>query len=125
MYSTRDQLISYVPKLCKQVQRQFQQKLSETAVFNYCLLKEIANVIPGALEPEMDKIITYFEASLNSSIGSSSNLRYEMLEFMKSLFQSFSSASLLPHLKKLLQFLLEAANDKFSNNAKGKLIFNI
>lgn len=112
--------MTYVPTLCKQIHRHFQQSKSpETAACNYALLKEIANVIPGALEPEMDKIVTFFESSFNSSLGASSNLRFEMLEFMMALFQPFSVAILLPHLQKILCFLLEAANDKFSNNAKG------
>lgn len=113
-------MVNHVPKLCKQIQKHFQQSKSpETAVCNYSLLKEIANVIPGALEPQMDKIVTFFEASFNSALGSSSNLRFEMLEFMMSLFQPFSASSLLPYLKKILKFLLDAANDKFSNNTKG------
>ena len=109
-----------IPKLCKQIQRHFQQSKSpETAVLNYCLLREIATVIPGSLESQMDKVVTYFEETFNSTLGTNSNLRFEMLEFMKSLFQSFSGANLLPYLKKVLQFLLDAANDKFTSNAKG------
>ncbi len=113
-------MVTHVPKLCKKIKWNFElSKSPEIAVCNYALLKEISNVIPGVLEPQMGLIVSFFESSFNASLGSSTNLRFEMLEFMMALFQPFSATTLLPYLDKIIQFLLDAANDKFSNNAKG------
>jgi cullin-associated NEDD8-dissociated protein 1 len=122
-----DMLVQITPSILKKVQKHFSPKIASapTAIADYALLKEIAQVAPKALQSDLDKLSALFDVTFASGKGSNTNLRFGLLEFMNLFFPQCSSDVLLPYVKTILKPVLSSINEKYSKIAKGKFLWSI
>ena len=118
-----DMLVQLTPSILKRVQKHFSPRIASapSAIADFSLLKEIAQVAPKALQSEFEKLNVLFDVTFSSVKGSSRNLRFGLLEFMNLFFPLCRSDVLLPYVKTILKTVLSSINEKYSKIAKGQL----
>ncbi|KAL1924349.1 uncharacterized protein VTP21DRAFT_7384 [Calcarisporiella thermophila] len=119
--SPKQLLRALIPKLTRALSKQFMSKSVQTRQTGFVLLRELVTVLPGGLDEHVQLFIPAVEASLSGAGAeirvhhhqSSSNLKIEVLSFLRQLFATHSPAVLHPHILRLYQPIAMALEDKF------------
>jgi cullin-associated NEDD8-dissociated protein 1 len=95
-----------------------ESKSTQTRQIGFHLLRELVNVLNGGLAEQIELFIPIIESSLSSSdtdhqVASSSNLKIEILTFLRLFFRRHTPESIHPYLSKLPPAIIKAISDKF------------
>ncbi|KAJ3052397.1 Cullin-associated NEDD8-dissociated protein 1 [Rhizophlyctis rosea] len=116
----KDHLRQHVPRLSTILAKQMNDSSAATRQTGFALLKELVIVLNGALENHIGAFIPAIESSLSGAptkdaakTSTSSNLKLELLEFLRVLLTTHRPEVFHPHLGRLVPPVITAANDKF------------
>ncbi|CAO3650666.1 unnamed protein product [Mucor hiemalis] len=116
----RQLLRAQVPKLCRALAKQLSSKSTQTRQIGFHLLREIIIVLHGGLEDQMELFIPVIESSLSNTAidhhhqaASSSNLKIEILQFLRLFFHNHAATSIHPYLGRLAPSVIKSISDKF------------
>jgi hypothetical protein len=105
--------------LCKALAKQLGTKSTQTRQIGFHLLRELIVVLHGGLEDQIGLFIPVIESSLSSSasdqqqVASSSNLKIEILYFLRLFFHNHNAASINPYISRLAPSVIKSVSDKF------------
>lgn len=105
-------LQNLVPTIVKSIQSQMREKSSRTRQDCFHLLKELCNVLPGALTNHIGELIPGIQYSLGER-NASSNQKIDALSFIHCLLVSHPSEVFHPHMHSLLPPVINCAGDSF------------
>ncbi|KAI9258404.1 armadillo-type protein [Helicostylum pulchrum] len=112
-------LRAQVPKLCRALAKQLGSKSTQTRQIGFHLLREVIVVLHGGLADQIELFIPVIEASLSSSatdqqqVASSSNLKIEILYFLRLFFHYHEAITIQPYITRLAPVVIMATSDKF------------
>ncbi|CAO3635273.1 unnamed protein product [Cunninghamella blakesleeana] len=115
----RQQLRSQVGKLCKVLSRQLSSKSIQTRQIGFNLLSEVITVLHGGLDNEISLFIPVIESSLSTSSADqqqsalSSNLKIDVLLFLRNFLCTHSPSASQPHLSQLGPVIINTISDRF------------
>ncbi|CAO3610365.1 unnamed protein product [Cunninghamella echinulata] len=115
----RQQLRSQVGKLCKALAKQLSSKSIQTRQIGFNLLSEVIIVLHGGLDNEISLFIPVIESSLSTSSldqqqsALSSNLKIEVLLFLRNFLCTHSFKATQPYLKQLCPVIINTISDRF------------
>lgn len=101
-----------VPMIMKAVYLQMREKSIKTRQDCFHLLKELCNVLPGALTFHIGELIPGIQYSLGEK-NSSSNMKIDALAFIHCLLTSHPAEVFHPHMHVLLPPVVNAVGDNF------------
>ncbi|ORX91195.1 Cullin-associated NEDD8-dissociated protein 1 [Basidiobolus meristosporus CBS 931.73] len=110
-----------VPKLAKSLSKQLTSKSIQTRQTGFVLLRELITVLRGGLDYQISLFIPAISSSLagsettiaSQSSGTSSNLKIEVLSFLRQLFRTHPPHVFNSHLERLAPPIIASVNDKF------------
>lgn len=108
-----------MPKLSKSVAKQLSSKSTQTRQISFRLLRELVIVLHGGLTTEIQLFVPSIEVSLFTAsteqhhTALTSNLRIEILVFLRQLFRNHSANALHPYLSRLSPVIIKTISDKF------------
>lgn len=112
-------LQAQVPKLSRAVAKQLSSKSTQTRQISFRLLRELVTVLHGGLGSEIELFVPSIEASLSSTTTEqqhtalTSNLKIEILAFLRQLFRNHPAKTLHPYLNRLSPVIIKTVSDKF------------
>ncbi|KAI9488039.1 armadillo-type protein [Zychaea mexicana] len=112
-------LLAQVPKLAKALSKQLSSKSTQTRQIGFILLRELVTVLHGGLSNEIELFIPAIESSLATGanetqhIALTSNLKIEVLTFLRQLFRNHSTNVLHPYLNRLSPPIIRTLSDRF------------
>ncbi|KAI8139309.1 armadillo-type protein [Fennellomyces sp. T-0311] len=112
-------LLGQVPKLARALAKQLSSKSTQTRQIGFHLLRELVTVLHGGLANEIELFIPAIETSLASASNDSqnvaltSNLKIEVLTFLRQLFRNHSANVLHPYLDRLSPPIIRTLSDRF------------
>ncbi|TPX69285.1 hypothetical protein SpCBS45565_g02598 [Spizellomyces sp. 'palustris'] len=116
----RELLEEHVPRLSKALSKQLNGKSIQTRQTGFTLLRELVRVLDGGLDFHMGLFIPAIESSLTSATpghpsksSTNSNLKIELLEFLRILFMTHEPHVFHKYLARLVPPIVTAAKDKF------------
>ncbi|KAG2206299.1 hypothetical protein INT47_007313 [Mucor saturninus] len=115
----RQLLRAQVPKLCRALSKQIGSKSTQTRQIGFHLLRELVVVLHGGLADQIDLFVPVIEASLSNpaadqqQVASSSNLKIEILYFLRLFFRYHNAQSIQPYISRLAPAVIKAVSDKF------------
>lgn len=115
----RQLLGAQVPKLCRALAKQLGSKSTQTRQIGFQLLREVVIVLHGGLADQIELFIPVIEASLSSSgsdqqqVASSSNLKIEILSFLRLFFHYHEATRIQAFVTRLAPVVIKATSDKF------------
>lgn len=116
----RQLLRAQVPKLCRALAKQLSSKSTQTRQIGFHLLREVIIVLHGGLEDQMELFVPVIESSLSNTAidhhhqaASSSNLKIEILQFLRLFFHNHAATSIHPYLGRLAPSVIKSISDKF------------
>ncbi|XP_018320590.1 cullin-associated NEDD8-dissociated protein 1 isoform X2 [Agrilus planipennis] len=101
-----------VPLIVKGLQQQMKEKSIKTRQDCFQLLKELCNVLPGALTNHIGDLISGIQYSLGEK-NSSSNMKIDALVFIHCLLVTHPPEVFHPHMAVLLPPVINAVGDSF------------
>lgn len=123
-------MTTQLPKIARNASKALVSKSVPTRLAAFQLIRELVPVLPGALGPVFGGFVPGIESSLSSSAGAhhaslaastNTNLRIEVLGFLRSVFASHSTpaaaAQIQPYLDRLAKPIVDCCNDKFYRTA--------
>ncbi|KXS21550.1 TIP120-domain-containing protein [Gonapodya prolifera JEL478] len=115
--SPRGLLRALIPKLSKALAKQITGKSIPTRQTSFQLLRELVRVLHGGLDVSFPLFVPAVVSSLSSPTSSSttnSNLKIEVLEFLRVAFDEHADPSVFASsLDKLVPAVVDCCNDKF------------
>ncbi|KAI8083963.1 armadillo-type protein [Gilbertella persicaria] len=113
----RQLLRAQVPKLCRSLAKQLTPKSPQTRQIGFHLLREIIVVLHGGLEEQMDLFVSPIESSLITTATdqqqSSSNLKIEILYFLRLFFHHHPADHVRSFIPRLAPAVIQSVSDKF------------
>ncbi|KAI8366037.1 armadillo-type protein [Radiomyces spectabilis] len=112
-------LRTLVPKLSRALAKQLRAKSTQTRQTGFRLLREVVYVLHGGLQDQIEQFIPAIETSLSTSsadqhhLALSSNLKIEILAFLRLFLRNHSPKSLHPYLNRLCPAVIQTISDKF------------
>ncbi|KAI9310911.1 armadillo-type protein [Dichotomocladium elegans] len=112
-------LRAQVPKLASALSKQLSSKSTQTRQIGFHLLRELVYILQGGLENEIELFVPAIEASLTTGssdqqqVTLTSNLKIEVLAFLRQLFSTHSAESLHPYLNHFSPAIINTVSDKF------------
>uniref|UniRef100_A0A3B5A953 Cullin-associated NEDD8-dissociated protein 1-like n=1 Tax=Stegastes partitus TaxID=144197 RepID=A0A3B5A953_9TELE len=101
-----------VPMIVKVLHRQLKEKSIKSRQGCFCLLTELANTVPGALEEHIPALIPGIVFSLTDK-STSSTMRIDALTFFHVLLLSHPPQAFQPHMQVLLPPVVACVEDTF------------
>ncbi|PWN51713.1 TIP120-domain-containing protein [Violaceomyces palustris] len=117
--SPRNLLNSLVPAIAKALGKEIISKSLPTRHKSFSVLRELVNVLHGGLDAHVGLLVVQTEKALKgaeSASGPSSNLKAEILGFLRLLFLTHPPRSFEDHLPKLVPVLASSIEDKLHRN---------
>ena len=114
-------LMEQVPHIIKATYPLMKEKSMKTRQDCFLLLRELLNVLPGALGSHLDNIVPGISFSLSDK-NSTSNMKIEALGFLCSLLQGHQSQVFRDHIPVLVPLVISAVFDSFYKIATEGLI---
>ncbi|KAJ3020912.1 Cullin-associated NEDD8-dissociated protein 1 [Thoreauomyces humboldtii] len=118
--SPRELLRQLVPRLSKALAKELKGKSILTRQAGFGLLREVVRVLNGGLDAQLGLFIPSIELSLSNlnaghltKASTNSNLKIEILEFLRLLFTTHEPELFHRYLSKLIPPIMSAAEDKF------------
>ncbi|KAI7858974.1 armadillo-type protein [Circinella umbellata] len=118
--SPKQLLLAQVPKLSKALAKQLSSKSIQTRQIGFHILRELVSVLHGGLSNEIELFIPAIESSLSASNDApqhvpltTSNLKIEVLTFLRQLFRNHPAHVLHPYLKRLSLPIIHTLSDRF------------
>ncbi|KFP29377.1 Cullin-associated NEDD8-dissociated protein 1 [Colius striatus] len=105
-------LQSQVPSIVKALHKQLKEKSIKSRQGCFCLLTELANVLPGCLADHISSLVPGIVFSLADK-SSSSNMRIDSLSFLHVLLCNHPPEVFHPHIKILLPPIVTCIGDPF------------
>ncbi|KAI9483260.1 MAG: armadillo-type protein [Benjaminiella poitrasii] len=114
----RQLLQAQVPKLCRALSKQLNTKSIQTRQIGFHLLREVLNVLHGGLEDQMELFFPAIESSLLSATAeqqhvSSSNLKIEILYFLRLFFRNHPANDIQNFIHRLAPPVIKSVSDRF------------
>ncbi|KAI9276714.1 armadillo-type protein [Phascolomyces articulosus] len=113
-------LLGQVPKLAKALAKQLSSKSIQTRQIGFHLLRELVTVLHGGLGNEIELFIPAIESSLATGTNdtqhvplTTSNLKIEVLTFLRQLFCHHPANILHPYLSRLSPPIIQTLSDRF------------
>ncbi|XP_029630126.1 cullin-associated NEDD8-dissociated protein 2 isoform X3 [Salmo trutta] len=101
-----------VPTVVKALHKQLKEKSMKSRQGCFCLLTELANVLPGALGKHIPALIPGIVHSLTDK-STSSNMKLDALSFLNVLLCSHPPDVFQPHMKVILPAVVQCVEDAF------------
>ncbi|NXX80242.1 CAND1 protein, partial [Urocolius indicus] len=105
-------LQTQVPSIVKALHKQLKEKSIKSRQGCFCLLTELANVLPGCLADHISSLVPGIVFSLADK-SSSSNMRIDTLSFLHVLLCNHPPEVFHPHIKILLPPIVTCIGDPF------------
>ncbi|KAL0093191.1 TATA binding protein interacting protein [Phycomyces blakesleeanus] len=108
-----------VPKLSHALAQQLGSKSTQTRQIGFHLLRELVTVLHGGLDQEVEIFVPVIVSSLSSSaseqqqVALTSNLKIEVLAFLRRFLRSHPPNVLHPYLDRLCPAIINTLSDKF------------
>lgn len=108
-----------VPKLSRSLTKQLSSKSMQTRQIGFHLLCELVTVLHGGLDEQVELFIPAIETSLASTdsdhhhVALTSNLKIEVLTFLRRLFRTHASEQLHPYMSRLCPAIITTISDRF------------
>ncbi|KAI8979576.1 armadillo-type protein [Mycotypha africana] len=113
----RQLLQSQVAKLCRALAKQSDAKSLQTRQVSFHLLRELINVLHGGLTDQIELFYPAIESSLSTANAdqqqSSTNLKIEVLAFLRSFFHVHATYDINKAIQHLSPSVINALSDKF------------
>ncbi|CAO3590165.1 unnamed protein product [Absidia cylindrospora] len=108
-----------VPELCQALSKQLSAKSTHTRQIGFHLLRVVISVLQGGLDNEISLFVPVIESSLSSStsdqqhMAMSSNLKIEILSFLRAFLLTHSANVTQPYLHQLCPAIINSISDQF------------
>jgi hypothetical protein len=109
-----DELATMVPKIVAALAKQLKDKKTkpQTRIGCFAVLRQLAQVLPGALGKHVPEIVPGIQHSFDSK-SSSSPLKTETLLFLRTLLSSHPASVFHPHVKAITTSVYKAVGDSY------------
>ncbi|KAI7863566.1 armadillo-type protein [Spinellus fusiger] len=117
--NARRLLRQLVPKLSYVLTQQLSSKSTQTRQIGFHLLRELVDVLRGGLEDHVALFVPVIVSSLTSTISEhqqialTSNLKIEVLVFLRQFLKTHPPQVFYPHLHELCPVIIRSLTDKF------------
>lgn len=105
-------LQSQIPDIVRAIHKQLREKSIKTRQGCFSLLTELVLVVPGALTDHLGALVPGVQYSLGDK-NSSSNMKIDTLSFLNTLLVHHNPTVFHPHMKILVQPIVNAVGDPF------------
>lgn len=112
--------------MCKALAKQLNTKSTQTRQIGFHLLRELIIVLHGGLEDQIELFVPVIESSISTSgsasadaqqqhqqVASSSNLKIEILVFLRLFFRNHAAATIHPYIGHLAPAVINSISDNF------------
>ncbi|KAI8375217.1 armadillo-type protein [Blakeslea trispora] len=110
-------LHAQVPKLCRAIVKQLSPKSTQTRQIGFQLLREVIVVLHGGLDEQIKSIVPAIESSLDTTTdqqhASSSNLKIEVLYFLRLFLHYHPAKTIHPYINSLAPAVIRSVSDRF------------